>query len=59
MPLCRNNFTSASSVSLLPCPRIRDIISDRLALVKTSAMQSVVFALAGKVNQQGELLLEF
>ena len=29
---------SASSVCLLPRPRMRDIISDRLALVKTSGM---------------------
>ena len=35
----RNNFTSASSVSLFPRPRIRDITSDRFALVKTSDIQ--------------------
>src|ERR1041385_3425015 len=33
----RNNFANASSVSLFPRPRIRDIISDRFFLVKTPA----------------------
>ena len=35
----RNNFASASSVSLFPRPRIRDITSERLALVKTSGIE--------------------
>ena len=39
MPCRRNNFASASSVSLFPRPRIRDITSDRLVLVKTSDIQ--------------------
>ena len=35
--LCwRKILMRASSVSLLPCPRIRDMTSERLALVKTS-----------------------
>jgi hypothetical protein len=32
----RNNFASASSVSLFPRERMRDITSDRFVLVKTS-----------------------
>src|SRR5665213_1280845 len=40
MILCRRkNFAKASSVSLLPRLRIRDITSERLALVKTSGIQ--------------------
>lgn len=38
MPCCRINFTKTSSVALLPPPLTRDITSDRLALVNTSAM---------------------
>jgi len=38
MRCSRNNFASASSVSLFPRPRIRDITSDRFALVKTSGI---------------------
>lgn len=38
MWLARNNFASASSVSLLPLPRIRDITSDRFRLVNTSGI---------------------
>lgn len=38
MPCRRNNLASASSVSLFPRPRIRDITSDRFALVKTSGI---------------------
>jgi hypothetical protein len=34
----RNNFASASSVSLFPRERMRDITSDRFALVKTSGI---------------------
>ncbi len=34
----RSSFTNASSVSLLPRPRMRDITSERLALVKTSGI---------------------
>jgi hypothetical protein len=39
MPYRRSNFASATSVSLLPRPRIRDITSDRFALVKMSDIQ--------------------
>jgi len=38
MPCNRRSFASATSVSLLPRPRMRDITSDRLAFVKTSGM---------------------
>jgi len=38
MPLLRNSRASASSVSLFPRPRMRDITSDRLVWVKTSGM---------------------
>jgi hypothetical protein len=39
MILCRrNNFASATSVSLFPRERMRDITSERFALVKTSDM---------------------
>jgi len=37
----RNNFIKASSVSLLPLPRIRDMTAERFALVKTSAMKLI------------------
>jgi hypothetical protein len=41
----RKSFRRASSVSLLPWPRMRDMTSERFALVKTSAMRmSVSFA---------------
>src|SRR5262245_10280186 len=40
MPFARNNLASASSVSLLPRPRMRDITSDRFRLEKTSAMDT-------------------
>lgn len=39
MPWRRKSFIKASSVSLLPCPRMRDMTSERLALVKTSGMR--------------------
>ena len=45
IPCRRNNFASASSVSLFPRPRIRDITSDRFVLVKTSDIQA--FAMFG------------
>jgi hypothetical protein len=38
IPFARNSFASASSVSRLPRERMRDITSDRFALVKTSAI---------------------
>jgi hypothetical protein len=38
MRLRRRNFASASYMFLLPRLRIRDITSDRFALVKTSGM---------------------
>lgn len=37
---CRNRRASAISVSLFPRPRIRDITSERFALVKTSAISA-------------------
>ena len=40
IPFARNSRASTSSVSLFPRPRIRDITSDRFALVKTSAIFS-------------------
>ena len=45
MRCARKIFASASSVSLFPRPRIRDITSDRFALVKTSGMER--FAVIG------------
>jgi hypothetical protein len=39
IPLSRNSFANASSVSLFPRERMRDITSERLALVKTSDTQ--------------------
>ena len=41
----RNRFTSASSVARLPRLRMRDMTSERLALVKTSGILHVRFAL--------------
>jgi hypothetical protein len=41
MRLRRSNFASASSVSLFPRERMRDITSLRLALVKTSGIRLV------------------
>jgi hypothetical protein len=38
--LNRKILASTNSVSWFPCPRIRDITSDRLALVKMSGMHS-------------------
>ena len=38
MRCARNNFASANSVFLLPRPRMRDITSERFALVKTSGI---------------------
>jgi len=38
IPFARSSRASASSVSLFPRPRIRDITSDRFAFVKTSGM---------------------
>src|SRR4051812_13064005 len=40
IPAARNSFASASSVSLLPRPRMRDITCERFSLVKTSAMSA-------------------
>lgn len=55
--LCvRNNFASASSVSLLPRDRMRDITSERFALVKTSDMKSAndeIFVEAKKLFRCG------
>src|ERR1039458_3897490 len=42
-----NSFIKASSVPLLPCPRIRDMTSERFALVKTSG----IGAFQGKSGQ--------
>ncbi len=42
MPCSRSNFTNASSVSLFPRPRIRDITSERFALVKTSGIEPIL-----------------
>jgi hypothetical protein len=42
IPFVRNNRASASSVSLFPRPRIRDITFDRFALVKTSGMVAIL-----------------
>ncbi len=39
MPCARSSFAIAISVSLFPRPRIRDITSDRFALVKTSGIE--------------------
>jgi len=39
MPFARSIRMSASSVALLPWPRILDITSDRFAFVKTSAIR--------------------
>ena len=47
-------FASASSVSLFPRPRIRDITSDRLALVKTSGIDGFTV-----VSRQRETTLHF
>jgi hypothetical protein len=38
IPFARNSFANASSVSLFPRERMRDITSDRFALVKTSGI---------------------
>lgn len=40
MPCARKSLASASSVSLLPRPRMRDMTCDRLALVKTSGIRT-------------------
>src|ERR1035438_7211485 len=47
MPFWRSNSIRASSVSLLPRPRIRDMTAERFALVNTSAMR----AFQGKFRQ--------
>lgn len=41
IPFARNSRASASSVSLFPRERMRDITSDRFALVKTSDMVAI------------------
>ena len=41
-PVPRNNFASASSVSRFPHDRMRDITSERFALVNTSGMIAIL-----------------
>jgi hypothetical protein len=46
--LLRNTFASATSVSLFPRDRMRDITSERLALVKMSAITILFYLFSGQ-----------